>query len=176
MIIRSELSELIEINKNIEKQNKEIIRLLKKITDEDKASDNEKIEKDPEITPLDVGEVYFAGSDVFRLTTKNNDLNIDNLTGVSECHDFKLASIIANKSCELNQILDDTSVILTDESKGNLPQTLNHCIKIGFKKAYIPWNQMSELINAPQELQFLLKLDFYKNNSELIEKLFSITK
>ena len=172
----SELSELIEINKNIEKQNSEIIRLLKKIVGEKETSDSENIEKDPEIIPLEVGEVYFAGSDVFKLTIKNNDLSIDNLTGMCECHDFKLASIIANKSCELNQILDCSSVILTDESKGNLPQTLKHCIKIGFKKAYIPWNQMSELINAPQELQFLLKLDFYKNDSKLLEKLFSITK
>ena len=168
----SEIAELIEINKKIVKQNSEIIRLLKKLVGEEEISDEETVENTPELTPPGVGEVYFQSGDVFKLSIKNNDLIIDNFTGSSECHDFKLPQIIANKSCELNRTLDDASVILTDASKGNLPQTLNQCIEIGFKKAYIPWNQMSELISAPQELQFLLKLDFYKNDDDLMGKLF----
>ena len=90
----SELTELIEIAKNIEKQNDEIIRLLRKIADE-KESENKPIidlgelylsdDKIPEVkretpkienrwrigslldTTIDVGEVYFIeGGDIFK--------------------------------------------------------------------------------------------------------------
>ena len=47
----SELTELIEIAKNIEKQNDEIIRLLRKIADE-KESENKPI--------IDLGELYLS--------------------------------------------------------------------------------------------------------------------
>ena len=68
----SDLSELIKINKNIENQNNEIIRLLKIIAGENQEID----EVEEEIQPqelliedsLDVGEVYFLDNDeLFKL-------------------------------------------------------------------------------------------------------------
>lgn len=173
----SDLSELIEINRNIEKQNEEIIRLLKKIAGEDDTSDEVIVEEESVEEKLifddslDVGEVFFISNDSFRLTVKNNEVSIVNLTGDDDCSDYSLAEIIANKSIENNTSLDDATVILTHSSKGKLPETLRHCIDNGAKKAFIPWDQMAELIRAPQELQILLKLDFYKTDDELIEKI-----
>ncbi|WP_297828531.1 hypothetical protein, partial [uncultured Methanobrevibacter sp.] len=113
----SDLSELIEIAKNIEKQNDEIIRLLKKIAGEtaenDKSAEyksllNNSIDfgelnfKNDKVTPaeeevmevenryqigtllendLDIGEVYFIEDEnIFKLSIKNNERTIDNLT------------------------------------------------------------------------------------------------
>ncbi len=209
----SELSELIKINKNIEKQNEEIIRLLKKIAGEDENDEasrkgivldealrgkiliNEENIEDELVTPepaqnefIDkreellkellfddspsVGEVYFLNEDIFKYSVKDNEISIDNLTGQGECADYSLAELISDESVKNNQSLDDSTVIFTDSTKGNLPDALRLCIEGGAKKAYIPWNQMLELLSAPQELQVLIKLDFYKTTDQLIEKLF----
>ena len=106
----SQLSELIKINRNIEKQNDEIIRLLKKIAGEDEDGQMtipyvapQKIEApDTSFTFGDesaVGEVYFIEDfEVFKLTIKNNETSIDNLTGSSEACDFAEQEMIANEA------------------------------------------------------------------------------
>ena len=190
LIIMSELSELIRINKNIENQNKEIIRLLKIIAGEstfvDKSGyvypeffdeDEEEEDISQNFTSLldneiEVGEVYFVDGDIFKLSVQNNEKVIENLMGDAESTNFNIAEIISDESIKRNQSLDDSTVILTDSSKGNLPKTLELCHQQDAKKVFIPWDQMLELVGAPDTLQRLLKLNFYRKPEELIEKLF----
>lgn len=178
----SELAELIEINKNIERQNDEIIRLLKKIAGEGDAHAVEEPVAFEEVEDnqgniLDVspgvGEVYFIDEDIFRLSIKNNEVMIDNLTGDGEPTNFAIAELIANESIERNQSLNEATVILTASSQGKLPQTINLCVEEGAKRALIPWNQTVELLGAPQELQMIIKLDLYRNEEHLIQELFN---
>lgn len=201
----SELSELIQINKNIEKQNEEIIRLLKIIANEKKEEppkpqidlgelylSNEALkkalgeeDKEPEVventwrigslldTSLDVGEVHFLeGSDIFKISIKNNKTIIDNLTGNGEPNTFAFEEMIANESVNQNKSLEDGTVILSNEHSQNLPETLKICIEQGAKKAYMPIFTATQLVGAPNSLMELVKLDFYKNEDNLIEKLF----
>ncbi len=187
----SELSELIRINKNIENQNKEIIRLLKIIAGEstfvDKSGyvypeffdeeDDEEEDVSQNFTSLldneiDVGEVYFIDGDIYRLFIQNNEKVIENLMGGDESTNFNIAEIISDESVSRNESLDDSTVILTDSSKGNLPKTLELCHQQDAKKVFIPWDQMLELVGAPDTLQRVLKLNFYRKPEELIEKLF----
>ena len=173
----SDLSQLIEINKNIEKQNREIIRLLKVI-----AGENQGIEEVEEEIPeqklliedsLGVGEVYFVDDgNLFKLSIKNNEKIIDNLTGDGECSDFNAALLAASQSIDKNQSFGESLCILNQSSKGKLPETLKVVVENGGKQVFIPWNQMTELVTAPQELQLILKLNFYKNDEDLIERLF----
>lgn len=184
----SELSELIRINKNIENQNREIIRLLKIIANEGTFVDksgyvypdfDEEEEEDLtvnftsllEVSP-DVGEVYFIDTDIFKISVQNNEETIDNLMGDGESDNFNIAKIIANESIKRNESIGDNTVILTDSSKGSLPKTLQLCHEQGAEKVFIPWNQMLELIGAPDTLQRILKLNFYRTPEELIEKVF----
>ena len=180
----SELSELIKINKNIEKQNEEIIRLLKRIAGEE----NEGEMTIPYVAPQqvappdtsftfgdesDVGEVYFIEEfDVFKLTVKNNETSVNNLTGSHEACYFAEQEMIANESIKLNQAIEPKTVILNTEQAMNLPETLRVCYEMGAKKVYMPWFSMTQLIGAPETLMTLLKLDFYKNEEQLIEKIF----
>lgn len=180
----SELSELIEINRNIERQNDEIIRLLKKIAGEE--NDGEmtipyvapKQKAPPEMSftfggESDVGEVYFIEEkDVFRLTVKNNETSIDNLTGSHDACNFAEQEMIANESIALNEPIGPATVILNTEQSMELPETLKICYEIGAKKVYIPWYSMTQLVGAPDTLMTLMKLDFYKNDEHLIEKVF----
>lgn len=174
----SELSELIEINRNIEKQNEEIIRLLMIIAGEKDSAEKdagEQIKNEDEFIlddSLDVGEVYFIDEDLFKLSVRDDETIIDNLTAESECRDYDLAKRIAIESLRINKNLKDHTVIVTDSTKGKLPDALKLCIENGAKYVHIPWNQMAELISAPQVLQTLLKLDFYKTEDALLEKLF----
>ena len=145
----SELSQLIEINRNIEKQNEEIIRLLKKIAGEEEKTRQEEIPSLDEISKIilkdvkttydaepvreepavslpardsadfllgnahDVGEVCFIEEDdIFKLTVKNNETSVNNLTGDADSIDFNLQEIIANESIKNNQSLEDATVIL----------------------------------------------------------------
>lgn len=176
----SELDELIKINRNIEKQNDEIIRLLKKIAGE---SEEVTAEEESDSSLADdtgmifdastgVGEVYFIDNDAFKLTIKNNETMIDNLTGDGESTNFAIAELIANESIKRNQSLEDGTVILTASSQGKLPQTINLCVDEGAKRAMIPWNQTVELLGAPQELQMIIRLDLYRDQEHLIEQLF----
>lgn len=185
----SELAELIRINRNIESQNREIIRLLKILAGEadlvDKSgyvipefeeseevySEMEAFESLLDVT-CDVGEVYFIDGDIFKLSIENNEKVIDNLMGDDETTNFNIAEIVSDESVNRNQNIDDATVILTDSSKGKLPQTLELCYNQDAKKVFIPWDQAMELLGAPDTLQRVLKLNFYKNEEDLIEKLF----
>ena len=186
----SELSELIRINKNIENQNKEIIRLLTIIANEgnfadksgyvypdffDEDEDEEEIATEftslLEVSP-EVGEVYFIDRDIFKFTIKNNEGTLDNLMGDSESDNFNIAEIIANESVNRNETIGDNTVILTDSSNGELPKTLQLCHEQGAERVFIPWNQMLELVGAPEMLQRILKLNFYRTPEELTEKIF----
>ena len=196
----SELTELIEIAKNIEKQNDEIIRLLRKIADE-KESENKPIidlgelylsdDKIPEVkretpkienrwrigslldTTIDVGEVYFIeGGDIFKLSIENNETSLDNLTGDGEPSAFNLQELVANESINNNASLQDGTVILSMEQSQNLPETLKICVEQGAQKVYMPLFASAQLVGAPQSIMELVKLDFYKNNENLIEERF----
>lgn len=186
----SELSELIRINKNIENQNKEIIRLLKIIAgqatyadasgyvypDFSEENEEEEMSSNSFISLFDVvceiGDVYFIDGDVYKYSVVDNEAKIDNLMGGDESCNFNIAETVSNESIKRNESLDDATVILTDSSKGNLPKTLELCHEQDAKKVFIPWDQMLELVGAPDTLQRLLKLNFYRNEEELINKLF----
>jgi hypothetical protein len=206
----SDLSELLKTAKNIEKQNTEIIRLLKKIAGEEETDNTVQYKSVLDYTPdfgelyitddykddvveeveteeventfrigslldntVDVGEVYFIeGLDIFKLSIKNNETIIGNLTGDDEPNDFALEELIANESIENNASLGDGTVILSAEHIQNLPETLRICVEQGAKKVYMPLSASTQLLGAPQILMNLLKFDFYKSDANLIEKLF----
>ena len=205
----SGIPELIKINRNIEKQNEEIIRLLKKIAGEDTAPkrklsqrDSKNIGVDVSVTesgkvtisqtPQDVenhemtvpedsilehtgevGVVYFIDDgDIYRLSVKNNETVIDNLTGDGETTNFNEQEIVANESVSKNQSLPDSTVILNTQQSAKLPETLRMCYELGAKKVYLPWSSMTQLVGAPDMLMKVLKLDFYRSDEELIGKVF----
>lgn len=201
----SELSELIKINKNIERQNEEIIRLLKKIAGEDESPQKDSgldeisqmvmksieniqdesprrtvpnIPKSPDSMDLlnveiGLGEVYYVeDGEIFKLTVKNNETSIDNLTGSTESSDFDLQEIIANESIKNNQSLSDSTAILTKSQAHILPENLRVCYDEGAKKVYMPWSLIPQLVGAPDTIVELLNLTFYKSDEELIEMIF----
>lgn len=186
----SELSELIKINKNIEKQNTEIIRLLKIIAGESDFVDrsgyvfpdfDEEDDESEDIfdnfdslleNEIGVGELYFIDGDIYRYSVKNNEGMLDNLMGGEVTTTFDMAQNISRESIKRNQSIDDNTVILTSSSKDNLPKTLQVCHEQGAEKVFIPWNQMMELLGAPERIQTILKLNFYRTEDELIKKLF----
>ena len=180
----SELSELIKINKNIQEQNEEIIRLLKIIAGEgmpsyvkmpsaipegfDEVEHKSLLETSPEI-----GEVYFVeGENVFRLSIRNDETIVDNLNGNEEVDDFALQEMVANESVRRNLSLDDNTVILSKENSLNLPLALKVCYEEGAKNVFIPWYAMTQLVGAPENLMTLMKIYFYKTEEELIDILF----
>lgn len=205
----SDLSELIKTAKNIEKQNSEIIRLLKKIAKEDEDGKKSKYEDLIKYTPdfgelyitgdaktkkeaeeeeientyrigdlldnsINVGEVYFIEEgDIFKLSIKNNETVIDNLTSTSKPIMFDLQELIANKSVENNASLDDGTVILSAQQSQNLAETIKICVEQGAKTVHMPFSVSTQLISAPQILMKLIKLNFYRTEEDLIEKLFS---
>lgn len=189
LLTMSELSELIEINKKIVKQNAEIIHLLKKIAGEEeyvemKPQGEEFIDEAPEMafddlldTSPDVGEVYFIDEDedICRLTVKNNENRVDNLTGSTIPTNIVCQELVANKSIELNQPISEATVILNLEQSDNLPKKLRMCYEHGAKKVYLPWSSMTQLIGAPDTLMKLLKLDFYRTDEMLLEKVFNLS-
>lgn len=200
----SELSELIEISRNIEKQNEEIIRLLKIIAkEEDKRpeknpaldfgdlflSNNDAVEEElpgeePELNQsmrigslldneIEVGEVYFVeGTDIYKLTVENNETTVDNLTGDSEPDIFALQELVANESIKNNSSLEDGTVILSRQHCENLPEVMRICVEQGATKVYLPLFASAQLVGAPQNLIEYVRMDFYKNDDHLIEKLF----
>ena len=204
----SDLSELLKTTKNIEKQNAEIMRLLKKIAGEDEEDEKsrrykellsytpdfgdlhisgERKEKEIEETEIenpykigdmlensiDVGEVYFLeGVDIYKLSIKNNETVIDNLTGDGEASEFSLQELVANESVKNNVSLADNSVVLSSQQCQNLPETLRICVEQNAKKLYIPLYSSAQLVGAPQRILNLVKFDFYKTEEELLEKLF----
>lgn len=205
----SELSQLIEINRNIEKQNEEIIRLLKKIAGEEEKTRQEEIPSLDEISKIilkdvkttydaepvreepavslperdsadfllgnahDVGEVCFIEEDdIFKLTVKNNETSVNNLTGDADSIDFNLQEMIANESIKNNQSLEDATVILNKSQSLKLHETLKVCYDEGAKHVYIPMSSVTQLIGAPDALLQALGLKYYRNDDELVEMLF----
>ena len=180
----SELSELIEINRNIERQNEEIIRLLRKIAGDENDGEMtipyvapQKITR-PDVSftfgdNIDAGEVHFIEDfDVFKLTVKNNEISINNLTGSAEACNFAEQEMLANESIKLNQPLSPKTVILNTEQSMNLPETLKMCHEIGAEYVFIPLYSMDQLVGAPETLMSIMKIDFYRSDEELIEKVF----
>lgn len=203
----SDLSELIKINRNIEKQNEEIIRLLKKIAGEkeepkdpfalDKEmsrmfvskmvedlaekglidEESEPVEQTSSGLPLDivhdVGEVIFIeGDDIFKLSVKNNEITVDNLTSDGEAHDFKLQEMIANESIKNNQSLDNGTVILNESQSKDLAETLKMCVENGAKNVYVPLSESKQLMWSLDAIRTKINIDFYKDEDFLIEKIF----
>ena len=188
----SELSQLIQINKNIEKQNEEIIRLLKIIANEAEDEEiEESIEEELNEEYLDentlfrygvgksiegkmgVGEVYFIeDKNMFKLSVDKNNTAIDNLTGSAKPSSFALEQLIANESMKNNVSLEDGTVNSLDNSN-NLAESLKICVEQSAKKVFIPVSASTQLIGAPQQIMQLVKLDVYKNEENLIEKLFN---
>lgn len=189
----SELSQLIQINKNIEKQNEEIIRLLKIIANE---AEDEEIEESAEEElneeyldentlfrygvgksiegKMGVGEVYFIeDKNMFKLSVDKNNTAIDNLTGSAKPSSFALEQLIANESMKNNVSLEDGTVIISLDNSNNLAESLKICVEQSAKKVFIPVSASTQLIGAPQQIMQLIKLDVYKNEENLIEKLFS---
>lgn len=189
----SELSQLIQINKNIEKQNEEIIRLLKKIANE---AEDEEIKESAEEElneeyldentlfrygvgksiegKMGVGEVYFIeDKNMFKLSVDKNNITIDNLTGSAKPNSFALEQLIANESMKNNVSLEDGTVIISLDNSNNLAESLKICVEQSAKKVFIPVSASTQLIGAPQQIMQLIKLDVYKNEENLIEKLFS---
>lgn len=187
----SELSQLIEINRNIEKQNEEIIRLLRIIANEKESSNETPTVEIPYVAPptaeirtdfeegslldqtLEVGEVLFIEDEnIFKLTIKNNEISINNLTGSHDPNDYSLQEFVANESVRLNQQIQPSTVILTKEQSQKLAETLKISVMQGAEKVYVPIFSMGQLVGAPQELMELIKIDFYRTEEELIDKLF----
>ena len=189
----SELSQLIQINKNIEKQNEEIIRLLKKIANE---AEDEEIKESAEEElneeyldentlfrygvgksiegKMGVGEVYFIeDKNMFKLSVDKNNTAIDNLTGSAKPSSFALEQLIANESMINNVSLEDGTVIISLDNSNNLAESLKICVEQSAKKVFIPVSASTQLIGAPQQIMQLVKLDVYKNEENLIEKLFN---
>ena len=189
----SELSQLIQINKNIEKQNEEIIRLLKKIANEAEDEEiKESAEEELNEEYLDentlfrygvdksiegemaAGEVYFIeDKNMFKLSVDENNITIDNLTGSAKPNSFALEKLIANESMKNNVSLEDGTVIISLDNSNNLAESLKICVEQSAKKVFIPVSASTQLIGAPQQIMQLIKLDVYKNEENLIEKLFS---
>lgn len=189
----SELSQLIQINKNIEKQNEEIIRLLKKIANEAEDEEiKESAEEELNEEYLDentlfrygvdksiegemaAGEVYFIeDKNMFKLSVDENNITIDNLTGSAKPNSFALEKLIANESMKNNVSLEEGTVIISLDNSNNLAESLKICVEQSAKKVFIPVSASTQLIGAPQQIMQLIKLDVYKNEENLIEKLFS---
>lgn len=189
----SELSQLIQINKNIEKQNEEIIRLLKIIANE---AEDEEIKESAEEElneeyldentlfrygvgksiegKMGVGEVYFIeDKNMFKLSVDENNITIDNLTGSAKPNSFALEKLIANESMKNNVSLEEGTVIISLDNSNNLAESLKICVEQSAKKVFIPVSASTQLIGAPQQIMQLVKLDVYKNEENLIEKLFN---
>ena len=189
----SELSQLIQINKNIEKQNEEIIRLLKKIANEAEDEEiKESAEEELNEEYLDentlfrygvdksiegemaAGEVYFIeDKNMFKLSVDENNITIDNLTGSAKPNSFALEKLIANESMKNNVSLEEGTVIISLDNSNNLAESLKICVEQSAKKVFIPVSASTQLIGAPQQIMQLIKLDVYKNEENLIEKLFN---
>ena len=123
---------------------------------------------------MGVGEVYFIeDKNMFKLSVDKNNTAIDNLTGSAKPSSFALEQLIANESMKNNVSLEDGTVIISLDNSNNLAESLKICVEQSAKKVFIPVSASTQLIGAPQQIMQLVKLDVYKNEENLIEKLFS---
>ena len=174
-----DLSELLNLNKKLISQNYklinqnyEIIELLKIIAGESDETEEENV---PANITFDskpqLGVVYFIEDEsVFKLTIKNNETIIDNLNGSAKPNDFALQEMIANESIKRNIKIPNATVILSKSQSLDLPNSLKICIENGAENVFIPFSSLTQLIAAPDEIMTLIKLDFYKTEEELTEK------
>ena len=103
---------------------------------------------------------------------ENNEITIDNLTGDGESSEFALQELIANESIKNNLSLEDGTVILSRQQCENLPEIMRVCVEQGAQKVYMPLSSSAQLVAAPHNLINYVRMDFYKNDDHLIEKLF----
>ena len=61
---------------------------------------------------------------------------------------------------------------MDEENSQNLPEKLKICVERKAKKAYMSLYSMSQLVGAPPLLMTVLKVDYYRSEEELFEKLF----
>ena len=85
---------------------------------------------------------------------------------------FSLQELVANESIKNNSSLEDGTVILSKEHCENLPEVMRICVEQGAKKVYMPLFASAQLVGAPQNLIEYVKMDFYRNDDHLIDKLF----
>lgn len=178
-----DLSELIKLNKRIVSQNNklinqniEIIDLLKRIAGDEHAEDSTENPPSDEIVLSDkpaIGEVYFIEEEnIFKLSVRNDETLIDNLTGNSKAGDFSLQEEVANHSIKNDLEIPPSTIILSKKQAENLPSTLKICIELGVERVFIPFYSSTQLIGAPDELMTLIKIELYKESEDLIGKLF----
>ena len=177
-----DLSELINLNKRIVSQNNklinqnnEIIELLRIIAGSSDADElpMESDEGDDFILDADcgIGSVLFIEEEnIFKLTVKNNETVVDNLTGDAPANDFALQQALANESVKRNLEIPRSTVILSKPQSQNLSQSLKICIENGCENIFVPITSMTQLVGAPDEIMTLIKLDFYRSEDELISK------
>ena len=133
----SELSQLIEINKNIEKQNEEIIRLLKKIAGEEEKPSEEEIPTLDEISRIilkDVDKVYdiepVKPEPAFNLPPRESeDFLLENVHEVGEVY-FIEEDDIYKLTVQNNETSVDNLTGNVDSSDFNLQELIaNESIK-----------------------------------------------
>lgn len=173
----SELSSLIEIAKNIEKQNDEIIRLLKKIAEDEDEITEEIVEEEREFIKVDVtgglGEVFFMENlDIFKLSVKDSETTVNNLTGNSECEDYSLQEFIANESIRRNEEISPSTVIFSLEQVQNLAEMIGVCHEQDIQNIHTPWYTVTQLVGAPDNVMEMFNIQFYKTEEQLLKNLF----
>ena len=179
-----DLSELIKLNKRIVSQNNklinqniEIIELLKRIADDEPMEDDTKTPSFERITfdrNPSIGEVHFIeDKDIFRLSIRNGETVVNNLTGDGKANDFTLQEEVARKSAEENLEIPSATVILSKAQAENLPTALKICIEYEIETVFIPFYSSTQLIGAPDELRTLINIELYKDSEDLIAKMFN---
>ena len=150
-------------------------------------------------TELDEGEVLFVANsqdnqiDIYRLSVKesgelivsppqieneirnnfddtNFEITLNNLTGNGLTSQFKVPLIVAIESLNNNEVISSNACILDDESFINLPDILRVAIENGCGKVYLSMKNAMAVLQAPPMIMDYL--NFYKNNDDLMEKLF----
>ena len=124
-----------------------------------KASDEFKVVPD-EIRPVIENEIGIV----------NNEIIIENLTGVGTTSQFKVPLIVAFESFNQDIPIDSNRVILDDETFDNLPDILRVAIENGAKKVHLSLKNAMATLGAPPVIANYL--DFYKNREQIFEKLF----
>ena len=85
---------------------------------------------------------------------------------------LEIRSFYSNESVKLNRPIGPATVILNKEQSLNLPETLRICCEIGAGFVYMPLYCVDQLVGAPEALMALINLAFYKDEDELIQKVF----
>ena len=100
----------------------------------------------------------------------NYEITLDNLTGTSLTSQFKTPLLVAIESLNNNEVIPSDVCILNDESFVNLPDILRVAIENGAKTIYSSIKNSMAVLQAPPMIMDYLT--FYKNDDDLLEKLF----